>query len=95
MNTVRRANRMVRKITDLYQLDFYLWGPLKSAVCDTSVNDVAEQRVEDGCELMCNTCRSSERVRQSLMWQAARYVEARRQNSEHFFIFLLLSNGIL
>jgi hypothetical protein len=59
-------------------------------VYDTPVNDVAEQRVDDGCELMCNTCRTSKRVRQSLIWEAARYVEAQGQNFEHILYFFVV-----
>jgi len=62
MNTVRRA-----KSPNLNLTDFYLRGPLKNAVYDIAVNDVLEQRAEDGSKIMCYACGTSELVGHSLM----------------------------
>jgi hypothetical protein len=48
-----------------------------------AVNDVVEQRAEDGCELMCYTCGTSELLGHSVTRQAPCYVETQGQNFEH------------
>ena len=58
-----------------------------------AVSDVVEQRAEDGSDVMCYTCGTSELVRHSLRCQAACHVEAQGQSFEHilkFLLFLLL-----
>ena len=71
---------------NLNPLDFYLWGHLKAIVYSRPVHNVESlhQRLEQGCQQICQMPGIWERVRQSMMRQSEACITAHGSHFEHF-----------
>jgi hypothetical protein len=82
----RRPIAWPARSSDLKQLDFYLWGHIKTIVYDTPVAtvEVLRNRIIAACEKKLNTPGIFERLRQSMRRRCEACIEAKGNHFQQF-----------